>query len=79
MTEQITLWQNELRRLSACPAMLYDRFESEDLYRGTADTAERQGLLLWRDNTARAMAVPAGGAHEVMKGEIRALKAQLGV
>ena len=79
VTDQIKLWQSELQRLTPERATLYSNFESEELYRRTADFAARlDKMLLCRNDEARLLVVKPE-AHEHVKAEIRLLKQQLGV
>ncbi|GAB4822210.1 hypothetical protein N2152v2_009256, partial [Parachlorella kessleri] len=79
VTDQIKLWQSELQRLTPERATLYSNFESEELYRRTADFAARMDkVLLCRNDEARVLVVRPE-AHEHVKAEIRLLKQQLGV
>lgn len=78
VTEQITLWERELRRLGSRRATMYSNFESQELYERTAAFAQRLGVVLFRSDAQRWLVVQAE-AHEHVRAEIRSLKQQLGV
>lgn len=78
VSEQIGLWEAELRRLKSTPATLYDKFETAELYRRTVAAAQALGVVLFQDDTNQRLVVQAS-AHGQMRNHIRALKEQLGV
>lgn len=78
VSDQIRLWQQELRRLRTQPAYLLRHFESAELFASTAAAAERAGAVLWRSDDQRAVVV-APHAYEGLKAHIRQAKQALGL
>lgn len=48
MQDQLLLWEEETRRVVSEPAMHYCKFEDEDLFWASFNTAQGHGSVLWR-------------------------------
>ncbi|KAE8716937.1 putative rnf5 [Hibiscus syriacus] len=64
VTDQIRLWESDLKRVEMTPAHFYDEFPSRDVFEAASDFARMHSGLLWDD--AKKMRL-------VVKGEIHIL------
>ena len=55
------LWEAETFRVRASSCMLYDQFETPELYSGAAEYARNIGMLLWCNPAARVFAAKEEG------------------
>jgi hypothetical protein len=78
VADQIRLWQQELTRLQMHSAMLYDKFESQELYVGAVEHARQLGALLFRCDKRMQLAVPAA-LHGAMRTHLQERKRALGL
>ncbi|KAI3435634.1 hypothetical protein D9Q98_001693 [Chlorella vulgaris] len=78
VADQIRLWQQELTRLQMHSAMLYDKFESQELYIGAVEHARQLGALLFRCDKRMQLAVPAA-LHGAMRTHLQERKRALGL
>uniref|UniRef100_A0A1D2ACB1 RNA polymerase II transcription factor B subunit 2 n=2 Tax=Auxenochlorella protothecoides TaxID=3075 RepID=A0A1D2ACB1_AUXPR len=76
VTDQIRLWDKELRRLQATRSVLYSNFESADLFRRFAEAVRHLAVYVGQEK--QQVVVPAEH-HEHCKAEIKALKLELGI
>ena len=53
MTDQLRLWEQETLRVEPTEAVLYEDFESQELYESTLAFAHQKELLLWAPETER--------------------------
>lgn len=76
VSDQVRLWQRELKRLRSETGVVYKSFESGELYRRTAAFASRLGAILHRNDEDQILLVRAE-AHDRVKGEIKSVKQEL--
>lgn len=76
VTDQIRLWDKELKRLRATRAVLYSNFESGELFTRFAEFAQSAATYVSAER--RQVVVPAD-FHEDCKAEIKRLKQALGI
>lgn len=76
VSDQIGLWQWELRRLGAHRSVLYSNFESRELYRRFVGFTTKLGIQVFRSDEKQQVVVQAEG-HEECKAEIKRLKSEL--
>ncbi len=55
------LWEAETLRVRSSSCMLYDQFETPELYTGAAEYARNIGMLLWCNPVARVFAAKEEG------------------
>eukprot|EP00195_Chlamydomonas_chlamydogama_P010376 CAMPEP_0202894508 /NCGR_PEP_ID=MMETSP1392-20130828/3906_1 /ASSEMBLY_ACC=CAM_ASM_000868 /TAXON_ID=225041 /ORGANISM="Chlamydomonas chlamydogama, Strain SAG 11-48b" /LENGTH=534 /DNA_ID=CAMNT_0049579235 /DNA_START=140 /DNA_END=1743 /DNA_ORIENTATION=- len=75
--DQIRLWEAETLRLRASLAVLYDNFETPDLFTRSCEYARNLGVLLWANTTARRFAA-RDDAHDQIRAYIKSLKEAAG-
>jgi transcription initiation factor TFIIH subunit 4 len=73
VSDQVRLWQREISRLGAEPAVLYTKFEGADLFTRVAAYADKTRSALVRDDVHKQL-VAAASSHESVKAEIKKLK-----
>lgn len=73
VSDQLLLWQTEMRRLDCTPAVMYDAFESEALFEGTVAKAKELNAVLFLDSKLRRL-VAHGQAHAAIRSHIQAMR-----
>lgn len=76
VTDQIRLWDRELRRLQEQRSVLYANFESPELFQ---EFVAAVGHLAQCVNADKQQVVVPSGAHDTCKAEIKRLKAKMGL
>lgn len=76
VSDQVRLWQREMKRLRSETGVVYKSFESGELYRRTAAFACKLGAILHRNDEDQILLVRAE-AHDRVKGEIKSVKQEL--
>ncbi|KAK0426207.1 hypothetical protein QR680_009585 [Steinernema hermaphroditum] len=66
VADQIMLWEEERKRLSFFPSMMYNAFDSEREYQEVKAFATRSGVVLWHDDTSLTLIVTETG-HSTIK------------
>ncbi|TKR92562.1 hypothetical protein L596_007191 [Steinernema carpocapsae] len=66
VADQILLWEEERRRITHYPCLMYNMFDSEREYRDVKGFASNQGFVLWSDDTAFTLVVTESG-HTTIK------------
>ncbi|KAK8992327.1 hypothetical protein V6N11_048411 [Hibiscus sabdariffa] len=59
VTDQIRLWESDLKRVELTPAHFYDEFHSRDVFEAASDFARMHSGLLWEDAKKMHMVVRA--------------------
>lgn len=70
VADQIRLWQAETQRVRHYKAHLYDNFETEQLFRMSAEHARLLGTWLWQDDKNQRLVALSEG-HDQMREFIR--------
>ena len=61
VSDQVHLWEAETMRVRAAACMLYDQFETPELYAAAAEYASNLGVQLWCNPAKRVFAVREDG------------------
>ncbi|KAF3531298.1 hypothetical protein DY000_02038800, partial [Brassica cretica] len=57
VTDQIRLWESDLKRIEMTQAHFYDEFPSKDVFEGACNFARQWGGLLWEDSKRMRLVV----------------------
>uniref|UniRef100_A0A7S2SFL1 General transcription factor IIH subunit 4 n=1 Tax=Mucochytrium quahogii TaxID=96639 RepID=A0A7S2SFL1_9STRA len=80
ITDQIILWEGERNRISPTKGRLYDKFQSEELFRSCVEHAQAQGWLLFSAKSSNGMSMVIQDAkHPEMKTYIKEERTRLNV
>ncbi|XP_039068436.1 general transcription and DNA repair factor IIH subunit TFB2-like [Hibiscus syriacus] len=70
VTDQIRLWESDLKRVEMTPAHFYDEFPSRDVFEAASDFARMHSGLLW-DDAKKMRLVVKGEIHILMREHLR--------
>ncbi|KAK8664745.1 hypothetical protein V6N13_084521 [Hibiscus sabdariffa] len=73
VTDQIRLWESDLKRVEMTPSHFYDEFPSRDVFEAASDFARMHSGLLWEDAKKMRMVVKAE-IHMLMREHLRGQK-----
>lgn len=73
VSDQIRLWEADARRVRLTPAVLYDQFDTAELFSASLAHARRRGWVMWHDSERRRFLAKWEG-HEEMRRFIREAK-----
>ncbi|GMI93416.1 hypothetical protein like AT4G17020 [Hibiscus trionum] len=73
VTDQIRLWESDLKRVETTPSHFYDEFPSRDVFEAASDFARMHSGILWEDAKKMRMVVKAE-IHMLMREHLRGQK-----